>query len=124
MESDIVLFDGPCTLCNKSVQWIYKRDALGQFRFSSLQGNWAQSNVPKELLSEDSVLFYQGGTFFTRSTAALMILSTLPKWRWTKVLIKVPKVVRDVIYNWIAKNRMRWFGTGYCALLPEDRRLY
>lgn len=121
MEKSIILFDGPCTLCNKSVAWIERRDSKNQFLFGSLQGNWAKTHVPHHLLNEDTVLLFSRGQFYTRSTAALIILSSLPYWHWTILFKAVPRFVRDGVYRSIAKNREHWFGTGYCALLPDDK---
>jgi len=38
----IVLYDGVCGLCNKSIQFILKRDKKDAFRFASLQSEFGR----------------------------------------------------------------------------------
>ena len=120
----VVLYDGPCTLCNKSVQWIYKRDHRGQFRFAALQGNWAKSHVPEHLRKIDSVLFFDGVKWHTKSTALLEIIRRLSlPWSLLYILWLVPKFLRDFMYENCAARRYFVFGQGYCAMVPKDRLL-
>lgn len=121
MDKFIVLFDGPCTLCNKSVEWIVAKDIKHKFMFGSLQGPWAEEHVPSSLKAVDSVLLYDGTKFHTRSDAALLILTALPGYKWTSILKVVPRFLRDGIYRFIARSRYSIFGKGYCALLPKER---
>ena len=83
MSEIVVLFDGPCTLCNKSVDWIHSRDFHGDFSSASLQSKWAAEHLPEHLKSEDSVVLFMHGQFHIRSKAALLILEQLPGYRWT-----------------------------------------
>ena len=117
----VVLFDGPCTLCNKSVQWIFKRDRDNLFLFASLKSEWAQVHLSKELESENSVVLFQDDKFYTRSQAVLLILAQLPGYKWTRILGHLPSWSLDVVYKLIAKTRYRIFGKGFCALLPVER---
>src|SRR6056300_605960 len=104
MSLVVVLFDGPCTLCNKSVDWITSRDFYGTFYFASLQSNWAAEHLPEHLKSEDSVVLFMHGQFHIRSKAALLILEQLPGYRWTKVFHLVPAFLRYLVYRIIAKT--------------------
>lgn len=121
MSSFIVLFDGPCTLCNKSAEWIVEKDVHQKFVFGSLQGTWAAENVPPSLEEVDSVLLFDGQDFFSRSDAAIRILQELPGYKWTSGMKYVPRYVRDSIYKLVARSRYSIFGKGYCALLPKER---
>ena len=123
MSLVVVLFDGPCTLCNKSVDWITCRDFYGTFYFASLQSKWAAEHLPEHLKSEDSVVLFIDGQFHIRSKAALLILEQLPGYRWTKVFHLVPTFLRDLVYRIIAKTRYRFFGKGYCTLVSGPRML-
>lgn len=123
MSEIVVLFDGPCTLCNKSVDWIYNRDLQGTFCFASLQGNWAAEHLPEHLKREDSVVLYMDGQFYIRSKAALLILEQLPGYSWTKVFRIVPTFLRDLVYRVIAKTRYQFFGKGYCTFVSRERML-
>ena len=123
MSEIVVLFDGPCTLCNKSVDWIHFRDFHGDFSFASLQSKWAEEHLPQHLKSEDSVVLFMHGQFHIRSKAALLILEQLPGYRLTKVFHLVPTFLRDLVYRIIAKIRYRLFGKGYCTLVSGPRML-
>lgn len=123
MSLVVVLFDGPCTLCNKSVDWITCRDFYGNFHFASLQSKWAAEHLPEHLKSEDSVVLFMDGQFHIRSKAALLILEQLPGYRWTKVFHLVPTFLRDLVYRIIAKTRYRLFGKGYCTFVSGERML-
>jgi predicted DCC family thiol-disulfide oxidoreductase YuxK len=123
MSEIVVLFDGPCTLCNKSVDWITCRDFYGTFYFASLQSKWAAEHLPEHLKSEDSVVLFFDGQFHIRSKAALLILEQLPGYRWTKMFHLVPTFLRDLVYRIIAKTRYRFFGKGYCTFVSGERML-
>ena len=123
MSLVVVLFDGPCTLCNKSVNWITSRDFYGTFHFASLQSKWAAEHLPEHLKSEDSVVLFMDGQFHIRSKAALLILEQLPGYRWTKVFHLVPTFLLDLVYRIIAKTRYRFFGKGYCTFVSGERML-
>lgn len=117
----IVLFDGHCNLCHGFVVFIIRRDPQGLFKFASLQ-----SDPGRKLLADagrvdslDSVVLVEGGRIFDRSTAGLRILRRLG-WLWplAYAFIIVPRPVRDMVYNWIARNRYAWFGRTPQCLLP------
>ena len=123
MSEIVVLFDGPCTLCNKSVDWIHFRDFHGDFSFASLQSKWAEEHLPQHLKSEDSVVLFMHGQFHIRSKAVLLILHELPGYRWTKVFHLVPTFLLDIVYRLIAKTRYRFFGKDYCTWVSDERIL-
>ena len=109
----VILFDGVCNLCSRSVQFILKRDKEKIFSFASLQSNYGQDLLKQYDLPTDvfnSFILLQDGKVFTRSTAALKMFSQLKGWRWVKIFWIVPKFIRDAVYNLIAKNRYKWFG--------------
>ena len=111
-DAPIVLYDGVCRLCQASVRFIVRRDPAGRFRFAPLQGPGAaawldhQPDRPPE-----SVVLVEGGTVYTRSTAALRIARRLRfPWPLLYGLVLVPRPLRDAIYDGIARRRYAWFG--------------
>ena len=119
-----LVYDGPCTLCNRTVQWVFDKDASERILFTSLQSNWAQANVPPSLRTIDSVLFFDGTQWHAKSDAVLYLLRELPRpWRSIYELRIIPRALRNVGYDLLAKFRYRLFGTGHCALLPKARVL-
>lgn len=119
----ILLFDGVCNLCNGAVQFILKRDAKGAFRFASLQSPVGQAllqfaGLPAEHIS--TLVLFENGQAYVRSDAALRIARHLKGgWLLLYGFIAVPRPVRDVVYNWIARNRYRWFGKQESCMMPS-----
>ncbi|MBY0534528.1 MAG: thiol-disulfide oxidoreductase DCC family protein [Chitinophagaceae bacterium] len=118
----IVLFDGVCNLCNSSVQFIIKHDKKGQFLFGSLQGNYGQETLRKFNMPTNefnSFMLLEDGKLYTKSTGALRMLRHLGgAWSLLYAFIIVPKFIRDGVYNWVAKNRYKWFGKKEACWLP------
>lgn len=125
--SSIVLFDGDCHVCNWGVQFIMKRDPNGIFKFASLQGEIGQKMRKTYRVNPllDSVLLVQNDRVWSKSTAALRICRDLTgPARLLSLLIIIPKPVRDIVYNYVARNRFHWFGRKEFCKLPtkEERR--
>lgn len=118
----VILFDGVCNLCNASIDFIIKRDRKDQFLVGALQ-----EAAGKTLLSRfevnpeylDSLVLIEGEKIFFRSTAALRIAKKLSGlWPLFYVFMILPPPIRDGIYDWIGRNRYRWFGKKNTCRLP------
>ncbi len=110
----VVLYDGWCNLCDSSVAFILRRDRHAIFRFAALQSAAAAERLTQcgagQLTGETLVLFDRGRCY-TRSEALLRIVGRLPSpWRMLVVLRVVPRGLRDRAYDFIARNRSKWFG--------------
>ena len=121
-EHPLILFDGDCNLCNGSVQFVLKRDPKAMFQFASLQsqaGRQALAMVAS-LDQPDSIILIRAGKLCVKSTAALGIARGL-RWPWPllSVFWLVPYWLRDLVYDWIARNRVRWFGKPERCLVPK-----
>ena len=118
----IVLFDGVCNLCNRSVQFIIKRDRKKQFRFASLQGKTGQQLLLQfglRVNDLNSFVLIDDNKVHTRSGGALRMLKRLGGgWSLLYAFIIVPAFIRDAVYNWVAKNRYKWFGKREECMLP------
>jgi predicted DCC family thiol-disulfide oxidoreductase YuxK len=121
-HAPVVLFDGVCNLCNGSVQFIITHDPAAHFRFAALESEAARRLLGECELSgplPDSVALVEGGSVYTRSTAALRIARRLAfPCPLLYALIVVPRPLRDVVYNLIARNRYRWFGKRDACMVP------
>ncbi|WP_339917911.1 thiol-disulfide oxidoreductase DCC family protein [Yeosuana marina] len=119
----LILFDGVCNLCNSSVQYVIKHDKSNVFMFAALQ-----SEIGLQIIKEykidtkktDSILLYttkEGISY--KSTAALKIAYYLgfPN-SILSVLLIVPAFIRNWIYDYIAKNRYKWFGKKESCMIP------
>ena len=116
----IIFFDGVCNLCNGAVQFIIKRDPKAKFKFAPLQSTQAEQILTEELRDTlDSIVFYDKGKEYTKSTAALHIAKELSgPWRLFLVFKILPKRFRDWVYDLIAKKRYKWFGKRDSCMLP------
>lgn len=123
MRNPVVLFDGVCNLCNASVQFLIRRDKHKRLRFASLQSEFGQETLKKFHLPEkefNSFVFLENEKIYLRSAAALRITAYLGGfWVGGQVFWLVPPFIRDAIYNFIAKNRYRWFGKKTECMLPS-----
>lgn len=118
-----ILFDGVCNLCNASVQFVLKRDKKKQFRYASLQGKFGQEILSTYKLPKDafnSFILIEDDKLFTKSTGALRMLKHLgAPWSLLYAFIAVPAMIRDGVYNWISRNRYKWFGKKESCWLPK-----
>ena len=121
-EPAIILFDGVCNLCNGAVQFVIKRDDKRQFLFASLQSEEGRNILKENNFFTDGVysfILVENGRIFDRSTAALSVAKRLRiPWKWLYIFIAVPKFIRDAVYDFIAKNRYRWFGKKDECMVP------
>ena len=118
----IVLYDGVCGLCDRSVQLVLRNDRRGRFRFAALQSEAGRAllqkfGLPPEAL--DSVVLVEGGRAWRKSRAALRIARRMDApWPLLWPLIIVPRPVADFVYGLIAKNRYRIFGKLDACMIP------
>jgi predicted DCC family thiol-disulfide oxidoreductase YuxK len=119
----IILYDGDCVLCSRSVRFVIKKDPVKYFRFAPLKSDAAQEllkSYGKPVDQFSSVVLIEQGRVLDKSTAALSIAGRLKKpWSLTKVLLILPLNLRDWIYDWIARNRYRWLGKSDKCRIPE-----
>lgn len=112
-EHPLVLFDGDCNLCHRSVQFLLQRDRVGRFRFASLQSQAGRDAIAAVAQGDlpDSIMLIRGGKLTVKSTAALAIARGLRfPWPLVSVFWLVPYPLRNLVYDWVARNRIRWFG--------------
>jgi predicted DCC family thiol-disulfide oxidoreductase YuxK len=128
----LVLYDGVCGLCNRTVQAILRRDRAGEFRFASLQGDPGRRLLEKYGRSVDAldsvILLTEYGTasesLLGRMDAVLFIVKVTGGWWRIAAIIKIlPRGLRDRLYAMIATRRYRWFGRLPACPLPEKRYL-
>lgn len=123
IHGPILLFDGVCNLCNASVQWVLRRDKKGQFRFAALQSETGQRLLQQHGLASDqfdTVVLAIDDTLFLRSDAPLEIVRRLGgAWPLLYIFKIIPRPLRDTLYNFVARNRYRWFGRQETCMLPR-----
>ncbi len=127
MKYKIVLFDGVCHLCDRTVRFIVKRDKRNHFKFATFQSENGkllvekfQINYVKDLTS---VVLIDEGEVYYKSTAILRIFRYIPLWKAVCCFAIIPRSLRDKLYNIIGNNRYRWFGKYDSCLVPDKELL-
>jgi len=120
--SPVILFDGYCQLCSRSVQFIIKRDHKKIFRYLPLQSAEAAKikNLPgPEIKSLSTIILSEKGKVFIKSDAVLGILKQLRfPWNLLYAFKIIPRPLRDMVYMFISNNRFRWFKKRTVCYLP------
>lgn len=118
----VILYDGVCTVCDASVQFILARDVEGLFRFASLQssaGSRLAGRAGIDVSQLDTLVLLVDGRGFVRSDAVLGIAKRLgPPWSAAYTLRFVPRPVRDLAYRLVSMNRTHWFGRRDTCRVP------
>lgn len=120
----VVLFDGVCNLCNNAVDFIISRDKKNKFKVGALQ-EVASKNILKDYqINEgylDSLVYIHKNKVYYKSRAALEIARNLSGlWPLIYIFIVIPSFLRNPIYDWIARNRYKWFGQKETCRLPSE----
>lgn len=123
----IVLFDGECAFCDRSVKWIIDHDRQGRFRFAPRQSPTGQRLLAEHGLPPEgveSMILIDGGKVRTHSTAVLHIAGKLPfPWKLGSAFLLVPPFARDFAYRAMAKRRYKIAGKmPVCALPTMEQR--
>jgi predicted DCC family thiol-disulfide oxidoreductase YuxK len=113
-QHPVILFDGVCNLCSNAVQFVIKRDKNALFKFASLQSSFGQNLLNQYHLPStgfDSFILLENEIIYTKSTAALKVVRQLSgAWPLLYIFSIIPAFIRNTIYNFIARNRYKWFG--------------
>lgn len=125
IDGPVLLFDGVCNLCSSSVQFVLKHNGKENVQFASLQSEFASnalstSDLPADYLN--SLVLLENGNTYVKSEAALRLAKHLNGiWKLGSVFLIIPKFVSNAVYDWVAKNRYRWYGKKEVCWIPEER---
>ncbi|NBB80928.1 MAG: DUF393 domain-containing protein [Verrucomicrobia bacterium] len=131
-QSPILFYDGECGLCSRSVRFLMKRDRADALKYAPIQGETAKIYLSPTLREQLSTVIYyrpcpsdEGNRQrLLRSEAILSaLIDTGSAWRWPARIARcLPRSWRDVFYNWVARNRHRFFPKGSCPLPDSAER--
>lgn len=119
----ILLFDGYCNLCQSSVQFVLKHEKKPEIYFTSLQ-----SEIGIQLLNHyginsnevDSLVLIENNKAFAKSSAALRTLKYLKGlYPLGFGFVIIPEFIRNTVYDYIAKNRYKWYGKTESCMVPD-----
>lgn len=119
----IILFDGVCNLCDSAVQFVIQHDKKDSFRFVALQSDLGQeilNYIGINTKNIDSIILYEPGVaYYYKSQAALEIAKNLGGFFHLGTLFRIiPTGISDQIYDYIAKNRYKWYGKKESCMMP------
>jgi len=123
-KQPILLFDGECGFCNKSIQFFLAREKNKAMHFAPLT-----SSIGKELQAyfeieekTDSVILIKDHSAYIKTCAILRVMPYMKGlWPFMVVFVIIPPFIRNAVYDVIAKRRMKFFGrVENCALLPKE----
>ncbi len=122
-DKKIILFDGVCNLCDNFVQYVIKHDKKNVFLFAALQsdiGIKILKHIAIDPAKIDSIILYEPGiAYHYKSGAALEIAKNLGGYLSIGTVFKMlPAYIRDKVYDYIAKNRYKWYGKKDNCMIP------
>lgn len=124
----IVFYDGQCRLCNRLVNLLLVLDHKKRLKFAPLQGQTAKTKIPYELSENlNTMALLKNGRVYTKSDAAFEVMKTIGGIFSLLYIFKfIPRFIRDAVYDFISKNRIRWFGQSESCRIPtkEERTLF
>jgi len=124
-EYPIVFFDGVCNLCNSSIQFIIKKDKSEKFRFSPLQSDFAHKTLTSFSINPadlDTVILLHQNKVFQKLDAVIKIGQLLGfPYNVASILNILPQVIKNYMYNTVAKNRYYWSGKQDACMVPNPQ---
>jgi predicted DCC family thiol-disulfide oxidoreductase YuxK len=122
----VLFFDGECGLCNRSVRWLSARDRRRVLHFAPLQGRIAAQKLvvlPGDYKEWAAALWDADGIHYESDAMLGAVAHLGGLWRLARLLLIIPKAIRNGVYRFVARNRIRWFGrVDSCALLSAEDR--
>ena len=122
LNSEIIIYDGICVLCNYFIRFIIRKDKKAHFKVTNLQSDFTKTKYP-EILAVDSVaVILENGKILQKSKAVFYILQKTKVLPLVRILIYVlPTFFSNIIYDFIALIRFNLFGKySYCPVLKGD----
>lgn len=122
-DKPVIVFDGKCFLCSGFAQFVMRRDRDAHFRLLAAQsalGDALYRHFRLEPVNYETYILLQEGIAYFRSEAAIRILEGLGwPWRLASFGRLCPLSIRDRLYDFVARRRLRWFGTRPSCYVPS-----
>ena len=124
----IVLYDGVCGFCTRVTQFLLPRDKHNRYRFATLQSDFAKEvlnrhDKPTDLLDTFYLVIDHGlptERLIARARAGIRVAAGLGGiWSLLFVFLVIPSFIANPVYDFIARNRYRWFGKTESCMIPR-----
>lgn len=120
----VILYDDTCSLCNRFVNFVLKRDKEKIFQFASLESHYGSELIYNFHLFPDkpgTIYLYEEKKVLSQSDAVIKILESLGGvWSYFVILIVLPDSIRNKFYKVIAANRHRIFTRKKRFIYPSE----
>ena len=126
-EGWVLIFDGECRICHRSVRWIRRRKGGERIEAIPYQDPRVPERFPhlsRDALEEAMHLVSPDGEVHVGARAGEEVLRRLPRWRPSALLFRIPGVrwLAERVYGWVAGNRHRLGCGEHCALAEDGSR--
>ncbi len=124
-EPPILLYDGVCVLCSRTVAFVLKHERDASIRFVAIQSEEGAELATRhgvDTEAPDTFLFIEGGRAYRKSSGAIALFAYLrPPWRYARAFRFCPAPLRDWAYDRVARNRYRLFGKRDVCMMPTPQ---
>jgi predicted DCC family thiol-disulfide oxidoreductase YuxK len=123
-DRPIMVYDGHCALCSGWVKFLLRHDRGAKYRLLAAQSSLGHAIYEHYALDpedyETNILIADGMASF-KSEACIRTAEGLGfPWSLAAVFRILPLRMRDACYEFIARNRMRFFGRHATCFLPSE----
>ncbi len=128
-KCEIIVFDSSCLLCNRAVHFILKFSLKNSFHFTSIESDASKRillQLNQKTFAFDSLALWKNDVLLYKSKAIEQIMLKIPVTYPLFIFFILPRSLKDSIYDYVAKNRYKWFGkTNTCKFITEkDANLF
>ncbi len=130
--TDLILYDGVCGLCQRSVQFLLARAAQDAFVYAPLQSSLGADRLAlygRDAADLDTMCVLtnfetSSERLLVKGRAAIHVVQKLGgAWRLVSLLSVLPTAMLDAVYLFVARRRYRWFGRDdRCLVLAAEHR--
>jgi predicted DCC family thiol-disulfide oxidoreductase YuxK len=124
-EKPVIIFDGLCALCSGSAAFVLRHDEAGTFRLLAAQsplGEALYAHYGLDPVDYETMILIEEGVAYLKSEAAIRIARGLGRpWSFAQIFRIVPRGLRDAVYSWVARHRIRWFGARTTCYRPDAK---
>jgi predicted DCC family thiol-disulfide oxidoreductase YuxK len=122
-DKPVIIFDGKCVLCSGFARFVMRHDRGHRFRLLAAQtplGAALYRHLGLDPVDYQTNILIENGRAYFRSEGSIRIVAALGfPWSLAALARRLPRPLRDRLYDVVARNRLRWFGTRDTCHLPD-----